>query len=297
MNSKLDGQSVLTFIDDGVAAEKPLLKERILIGRAEGCDLCFPFHQEVSRLHASLSATEQGWVVEDVTSRAGTFVNGERVLEPHLLRDNDVLKIGTLKLTYREKKHSGETVDITAGMAAEMQRMQEEMTSAPASQESTKPVSIEDTIPIKTIPTPGEETAELFLNYYEMIGVENFEPDIARIHDVAKARLQDLQKNPQSSSADEPAFSFDEVSKAMFCLTDAKSKMEYDQRLAEDLGLDVNVVNNRVVPARRAGGMEEVAIVGVALIVLVVAGWFGVPWILRTISSFFDQIQQSTGMP
>lgn len=50
--------------------------------------------QRVSRLHARLSWSEQGWLLEDLQSRNGTYVNGERVTS-RLLRSGDQVQMGS----------------------------------------------------------------------------------------------------------------------------------------------------------------------------------------------------------
>jgi two-component system, NtrC family, sensor kinase len=50
--------------------------------------------QRVSRLHARLSWTEQGWLLEDLQSRNGTYVNGERIAS-RLLRNGDQIQLGS----------------------------------------------------------------------------------------------------------------------------------------------------------------------------------------------------------
>lgn len=50
----------------------------------------------VSRQHCRITATPRGLVLEDLGSRNGTFVNGQRLTAAHLLRDGDVIALGNL---------------------------------------------------------------------------------------------------------------------------------------------------------------------------------------------------------
>jgi len=51
-------------------------------------------HPQVSRRHARITRHGDGWVVEDLESTNGTFLNGERVLAPQPLADGDVIELG-----------------------------------------------------------------------------------------------------------------------------------------------------------------------------------------------------------
>lgn len=51
---------------------------------------------EVSRFHVRMSRTRQGYVVEDLGSTNGTFVNDASLTEPHALQVNEVLRLGSL---------------------------------------------------------------------------------------------------------------------------------------------------------------------------------------------------------
>jgi HD-GYP domain-containing protein (c-di-GMP phosphodiesterase class II)/pSer/pThr/pTyr-binding forkhead associated (FHA) protein len=53
----------------------------------------------VSRRHAEVSNTEEGWVVRDLGSTNGTYVNGVRLgQQPHLLRPRDIVQFGKIAL-------------------------------------------------------------------------------------------------------------------------------------------------------------------------------------------------------
>lgn len=56
----------------------PLLKERLLIGRRESCDIVLRF-ANVSTNHCELELHQGYWFVKDLNSRNGTRVNGSRV--------------------------------------------------------------------------------------------------------------------------------------------------------------------------------------------------------------------------
>ncbi|MFM7072464.1 MAG: FHA domain-containing protein [Planctomycetota bacterium] len=56
----------------------PLLKESLIVGRAESCDIVLRF-PNVSSRHCQLQLKEGYWVVTDLDSRNGVKVVGERV--------------------------------------------------------------------------------------------------------------------------------------------------------------------------------------------------------------------------
>ncbi|MBN1921966.1 MAG: FHA domain-containing protein [Anaerolineae bacterium] len=58
----------------------------------------------VSWRHASITAGPQGSVLTDLNSTNGTFVNGQRIERPYLLRERDVVQIGPFSLVYSAGK-------------------------------------------------------------------------------------------------------------------------------------------------------------------------------------------------
>ncbi len=73
---------VLTVRDEGGAPH--VFKERAVIGRDPDCDVRLA-SRSVSRRHASVEKTPNGWIVRDLGSANGTRVNGARVTEAPLV--------------------------------------------------------------------------------------------------------------------------------------------------------------------------------------------------------------------
>lgn len=67
-------------------------KSEILMGRAADCDIHLS-HPTVSRYHTRLRRRRAGWLVEDLGSIDGTFVDGARLVRPMLLREGQKLEI------------------------------------------------------------------------------------------------------------------------------------------------------------------------------------------------------------
>jgi adenylate cyclase len=61
----------------------PLLKDRLVIGRRESCDIVLRF-ANISGQHCRMSLESGYWFVKDLNSRNGTKVNGVRVARKRL---------------------------------------------------------------------------------------------------------------------------------------------------------------------------------------------------------------------
>lgn len=71
----------------------PIQKNEIFIGRDIANDILIN-DAEVSRRHARLSVQAGNYVIEDLGSTNGTFVNGQRLVGPRVLRPGDMLLLG-----------------------------------------------------------------------------------------------------------------------------------------------------------------------------------------------------------
>ena len=70
---------------------------RFVIGRGESAHLR-PSSDLVSREHSAIEVKSDGSVViQDLGSRNGTFINGEKLEKPHVARSGDTLRIGRLQ--------------------------------------------------------------------------------------------------------------------------------------------------------------------------------------------------------
>lgn len=81
----------------------PLDTDVLTIGRSPQSDL-FLDDVTVSRHHARILHDETGFLVEDLNSLNGTYVNRKRI-ERHQLFDGDELQIGKFKLAFVEQQH------------------------------------------------------------------------------------------------------------------------------------------------------------------------------------------------
>jgi pSer/pThr/pTyr-binding forkhead associated (FHA) protein len=68
------------------------LKGSLIIGRDDKCDLLVPSRQ-VSRYHARLTISDDGVLLEDLSSKNGTHCNGQQISDPIYLQDGDIIQI------------------------------------------------------------------------------------------------------------------------------------------------------------------------------------------------------------
>ncbi len=77
---------------EGRIFSQPLLKREVTIGRSRDNDIVFP-DQSVSRRHARIVKTERGYLLTDLGSFNGTFLN-DRSVKESLLNHKDRIRIG-----------------------------------------------------------------------------------------------------------------------------------------------------------------------------------------------------------
>ncbi|HTX80300.1 MAG TPA: FHA domain-containing protein [Longilinea sp.] len=73
--------------------EFPLEKSELVIGRDQGNDIVI-VDPEVSRRHARVFQQGGGYVIEDLGSTNGTYVNGQRLTGPYVLRSGELINLG-----------------------------------------------------------------------------------------------------------------------------------------------------------------------------------------------------------
>jgi predicted component of type VI protein secretion system len=82
----------------------PLETARVTLGRATSNDVPLPWDKKASRLHAVLEHLAAGWCMRDLSSRNGTFLNGERVDRDRPLASGDEIRIGGTRLVFRAER-------------------------------------------------------------------------------------------------------------------------------------------------------------------------------------------------
>ena len=106
----------LVIEEDGRHRVVPLSKAVTSVGRRSDNDLVLA-DEHISRRHARIMRQEDDFVIEDLTSRHGTFLNGERITRA-VLKGGDRVQIGKSR-RFRITFHTSEDIGITTTWGAE----------------------------------------------------------------------------------------------------------------------------------------------------------------------------------
>jgi pSer/pThr/pTyr-binding forkhead associated (FHA) protein len=77
-------------------------EKAVVVGRSTECDIQLGV-QNVSRKHARILFQNEEYLIEDLESTNGVLVNGIKVVRC-VLRNNDQIEIGGVKLVFNEEK-------------------------------------------------------------------------------------------------------------------------------------------------------------------------------------------------
>jgi len=85
----------LLIIPENAKAEWKELSDNFSIGRSDKSVLRLD-HNGISGLHASIACTPDGtWELKDEVSANGTFLNGRKITRPELLKNGDIIQLGS----------------------------------------------------------------------------------------------------------------------------------------------------------------------------------------------------------
>jgi pSer/pThr/pTyr-binding forkhead associated (FHA) protein len=108
---------------DGEAGRRwPLSRQRVIIGRHLDCDIVLA-DRLVSRRHAQVrwDHEQESYIVEDLQSKNGTFLNGQELSEAHGLVDGDEIQIALrFKLAFVD---AGETAPLSFDLSTSQQKL------------------------------------------------------------------------------------------------------------------------------------------------------------------------------
>ena len=91
--------SRLVLVENGKETSFPLSRDTCTLGRHKNNDIVIT-DPKVSSFHARIDRTPDGFVLVDLKSRNGSYVNGQRV-ETARLRTGDEVRMGAARLLYR----------------------------------------------------------------------------------------------------------------------------------------------------------------------------------------------------
>ena len=92
----------LEILSGPFQGQKHTFRSQLTIGRRSDNTVRL-IDVKVSRNHAKILATAEGFLIEDLKSSNGTYVNGENI-ESHLLRPGDTITIGFTEFRFSERK-------------------------------------------------------------------------------------------------------------------------------------------------------------------------------------------------
>jgi len=101
----------MAYVRCTVPGEAPkvysLIKEVSVMGRSQQCDIPFASDNNCSRKHFQIRKWAGKFLLEDLQSHNGTFVNGEKIAS-HELTDGDLISIGDTTVLFKNEQQNQE---------------------------------------------------------------------------------------------------------------------------------------------------------------------------------------------
>ena len=112
-NLRIEEARLLVSSSGRIVAEVNLNRPRMILGRDHSCDISLD-SSYVSRYQNLFMETPDGWMLIDLNSTNGCFVNGRRVKE-HKLRDGDLITLGQHHIRFSGKSFDQATTPASDG--------------------------------------------------------------------------------------------------------------------------------------------------------------------------------------
>ena len=109
---KIDAARLLVSSGGQLVAEISLNRPRMVLGRDRSCDISLN-SSFVSRYQNLFMETNEGWMLIDLNSTNGCFVNGRKIIE-HRLRDGDLISVGHHQIRFSGSNPEAEQPDTAA---------------------------------------------------------------------------------------------------------------------------------------------------------------------------------------
>jgi hypothetical protein len=132
-----------------------LTKEITTLGRDVANDIVLG-DPEVSRQHSRITRTPGGYVLEDMGSTNGTFVNGERLAAPRVLREGDLIGLSE-KVTLTFEALTPGVEETVVSQAGEPQRYAPTVREPAPMPAASSPSPVAPVTPPVTPPQPVVE--------------------------------------------------------------------------------------------------------------------------------------------
>jgi hypothetical protein len=101
--------------------EYPIGTDRVVLGRERTCEVCLK-RQEISRQHAILVRSPDGYQIIDCDSHNGTLLNGQRLQpqQPYPLEHHDLIQVGSFTFSFEEDSGDVWSCGLSSGFGEEL---------------------------------------------------------------------------------------------------------------------------------------------------------------------------------
>jgi hypothetical protein len=77
-----------------------LVEDQMIVGRDESVGISFAGEMSISRTHAEIARRDDDYVIQDTGSTNGTYVNGSRLDDEHVLKPGDSIQFGSIQCRF-----------------------------------------------------------------------------------------------------------------------------------------------------------------------------------------------------